>query len=304
MAPPDGRPGARSQTSWTDGRWHVRTDGDQAVLYDQRARRCWRAATSELPEVVLTGALPLRPRVRPALSVAVVGATVVVLLADVVVLAVAPRPWSPTTVAVVVLSVAVHVALHEAAHVVVLRSLGRQVDGVGVKLNHVVFPAVYVRMNQSLLLCRTDQALVHVAGLTANVALVTASLVAARLDTGLHDLAVGAQVVTVMACANAAPVLGSDGYRVLLALTATPARRRLRDNPGWLVVLKLAGVLLAVVAGWRLALLLGHAVAPDLVPAPAAVLVGTGGHDGDPDGDAPGLLASSVTLVAPGVRRA
>jgi len=266
-------PHHRRDTTWTDGRWHVRTEGEQAVVYDGDTGRCWQAQTRDLPRVVLADAVPLPSRVRPVVTLGVVVTTLGLLIGEVV--AVTSDPTAGTgidTAAVVVVSVAVHLALHEIAHIVVLRLLGRRSSGVGVKLDHVVFPAVYVRMTESLLLTRTDQALVHVAGLTVNVTVVAVTLGAAHVHPRLEVLTLGAQTVTLMACANAAPVLGSDGYRVLLALTGTPARRRLGENPPWLISLKLLGVLLAVLAGGRVVLALGHAVAPQLVPAPAELL--------------------------------
>lgn len=57
------------------------------------------------------------------------------------------------------------VTLHEGAHVVALRICGRKPDKIGLKMNYLIFPAFYVRMNQVLLLPVSDKVLVHIAGI-------------------------------------------------------------------------------------------------------------------------------------------
>ena len=59
-------------------------------------------------------------------------------------------------------------AVHELAHVWALRFFGKRPDRFGFKLNYWVFPAFYVRMNDTHLLTQQEKIVVHSAGLFVN----------------------------------------------------------------------------------------------------------------------------------------
>lgn len=139
------------------------------------------------------------------------------------------------------------VTLHEGAHVMALRICGRKPDKIGFKMNYLIFPAFYVRMNQILLLPVSDKVLVHIAGIWTNLAtnlflfLLNAMWVRSS-DLG-HSLAFAVLTLSV----NALPVLNSDGYRCLLAWADVNEHIDSRRNPPWVFGLRILSWIIVVV---------------------------------------------------------
>jgi putative peptide zinc metalloprotease protein len=230
----------------------MRLSGDDATLFDRRDGRYYRTSISNLPPEALARSVPVRPVFSRVTAGALTLATFGCLLANLFVLSEPRAAAEPEAAMVPALYLLVSIVLHEAAHIGALRLCGRRIDRIGFKMNYWVFPAVYVRMNQSLLLGRSEQAVIHLAGVTSNLA-VNATLGLLNLLVIHSDsLAIGVHVVFVAVIWNLAPILGSDGYRTLLAATGIPAARRLRENPPWLIALRLGGWIAALAFSIRL----------------------------------------------------
>jgi len=237
MRPPD--------MSFADDHCEIRVSGRIAVVHDREQDRYFRAPIDSLP-VSVRSALRVSPRRVPAgFSISAVALTVLTWTALVVTSASSSqldgRTFAPF-VAVLIPSL----VLHESAHVLTLRALGRKPDRIGVKLNHGVFPAVYVRMSQTILLDRSEQAIVHVAGIASNVVSLAALLAMNELWIESPSLTVAVHLTTLLLGWNLIPILGSDGFRVLLALGRIDAARGFRHNPLWLNVLRVASMATAV----------------------------------------------------------
>lgn len=139
------------------------------------------------------------------------------------------------------------IAIHEFAHALALRLMGRRTDRVGVKLHYWIFPAFFVRMNQSLLLSRYGKVIVHGAGLFVNLfingVLILLNFAVIRSAPLMGSL----QFVALTLAFNATPLLKSDGYRIVLALANTDAAKGFRHNVWWLNGVHVASITYAVI---------------------------------------------------------
>jgi len=216
-----------------------------AIVHDRGRQRYYTTPLDRLPAEVLSNTVPRTSRIGWTGAMTLLLLLGACLVGNYALLAHQPAgSWSATAVCALVAYLAVSVALHEGAHVAALRWTGRRIDRVGVKLNFGVFPAFYVRMNQTLLLSRPEKILVHSAGLLSNLTLNAALLILTRA-TGTDLLVLPLAVVLTAIAVNAIPMLNSDGYRILLAVTGTDATRTLRTNPWWVVLIKVLSVLYA-----------------------------------------------------------
>ncbi|WP_235515435.1 hypothetical protein [Curtobacterium sp. Leaf183] len=101
-------------------------------------------------------------------------------------------------------------------------------------------------MSQTILLDRSEQAVVHLAGIASNVVSLAALLILNQVWIGSASLAFAVHLTTLLLGWNLIPVLGSDGFRVLLALGRIDAARGFRHNPLWLNVVRVASAATAV----------------------------------------------------------
>ena len=138
------------------------------------------------------------------------------------------------------------VILYEGAHVVALRICGRKADKIGVKMNYLIFPAFYVRMNQILLLPASDKVLVHIAGIWVNLAINLLLFALNALWVHSSDLGHSLAFAVVTLSVNALPVLNSDGYRCLLAWTDVNEHIDNRRNPRWVFGLRILSWIIVV----------------------------------------------------------
>jgi putative peptide zinc metalloprotease protein len=240
---------------FADENCEIRVSGNEAVVHDRLRSRYLRTSVEKLPDDV-RGALQQRPE-RITLPVAAILTTTVIAgwLSLLVTTSIEVRPGVALITGTGFILLA-SILVHEAAHVVVLRAFGKHVDHVGVKLNHWVFPALYVRMSQSIMLTRPQQVAVHLAGIAANVT--TLSLVAAvnTLVWSSETVTAAVHITVVLLGWNLLPLLGSDGYRVLLAFSGKAAARRVRSNPVWLNLVHLLSVIVAAATAAHLVLTL------------------------------------------------
>lgn len=226
---------------FADDHCEIRVSGRIAVVHDREQDRYFRAPIDTLPAAVRSSLRTSPRRVPAGFAIGAVVLTVATWTA-VAVASASRGQLDGRTLAAFVAVLVPSLALHESAHVLTLRALGRRPDRIGVKLNHGVFPAVYVRMSQTILLDRSEQAVVHLAGIASNVVSLAALLVFNERWIGSTSLTFAIHLTTLLLGWNLIPVLGSDGFRVLLALGRIDAARGFRHNPLWLNILRVASM--------------------------------------------------------------
>lgn len=147
----------------------------------------------------------------------------------------------------------VQILFHEASHYLVFLSFGRRPDSVGFKMNYYVFPAFYVRMNDVHLLTRPDKYVLHTVGITVNaiVSLVGFGIVQ-TFSMGESARFVVAWYAVAMSY-NCLPVLNSDGFKALLAITGENERRHFSDNPLWIRGIVVVGYIIVFLYTARIA---------------------------------------------------
>jgi Zn-dependent protease len=122
------------------------------------------------------------------------------------------------------------IVIHEAAHAVATKTVGRSVNGIGIGW-HWIVPVAFVDTTDSWLATPSQRVAVTLAGPLANGALAgVASVAAISLPSAAGDgevLSVFALLNVYLMLFNLAPVLSLDGY---LALTDVLARPQLRQD--------------------------------------------------------------------------
>jgi len=231
------------ERTYRDEYAEVLVSGDQAVVRDLSLNRYYHVAAERLPQWMIAGLAPYRARVgRSGMVFFVAAITTLLSVNTVLALGVPSSEMSAGAAPILITYTVAAVLLHEGAHLVSLQSFGRRADKVGIKMHYYVFPAFYIRMNQSLLLGRREKVIVHGAGLAANLVANIALFAANRLYFHSGGLALALQFISFALLTNAVPALNSDGYRMMLALLATNERKRLSLNPLWIRVVKMASI--------------------------------------------------------------
>ena len=241
---------------YADDRCEIRISGGRAVVFDRVEQAYYRAPIESVPDSIRIAARIQRSSVPTWTAWSIVGILPVLLAVNAMLLPTSTKSADSFAAVATAVYLVLSVVIHEGAHILALRGFGRSVDRVGFKLNHRVFPAFYVRMNQSLLLSRQEQIVVHAAGVLGNLAANALVLTTNALTVQSAAIEVAAHLVFIAVAWNVAPILNSDGYRVLLALVGVDAARRLRSNPPWLIGIKVAGIVFIVVVAVRASLTL------------------------------------------------
>ena len=211
------------------------------------------AATSTLPEEIAANLKLYQPKVSAEIAWGVTTILFVLAVANIVAALQGSISSSvPLAMIVFVPYIIFSIILHEGAHILALRGFGRRHDKVGFKLHYVILPAFYVRMSQSHLLDRYERLVVHAAGIVSNLALNLLLFTINDLWIRSANLSMALNFATVALIANALPFLNSDGYRVILALGDVPERRRFKENPQWIQVVKIVSGMLVVAYGWTM----------------------------------------------------
>jgi hypothetical protein len=239
---------------YTDADIELTVEADRAVVYDRLGGSYFMCGVEALPARVRRGLTPY-PRRQVSLSAAVLLVLAAVSLALVNGFLATSTPWEgvgPTAWLIVLGYAGLSVGLHEYTHIVLLRMFGRAHDAVGFRMHYVVFPAVYVRMGQSALLPRAERAVVHVGGVTVNLAVNLIGFVLVLHDLLTREARLALHLVAISLIFNVIPIMSSDGYRTLMALSGTSELKRMAANPPWLLALKVLGVVVACFVGLRL----------------------------------------------------
>ncbi|NQX11430.1 hypothetical protein HQQ80_07325 [Microbacteriaceae bacterium VKM Ac-2855] len=228
-----------AEWSYSDNDCEVLLVGGTATVLDRERNRYYQTTVAKLPVEIREAVTPRISRVSPRAAVTFVVVVLALLLGNLAFsLANGTERPSGWLVAVLAVYLPVSVVIHETAHALALRAMGRSIDKVGVKLNYWVFPAFYVRINQSLLLNRNEKVIVHGAGVCINLAINLVLFACNAFVFHWADLEVALQFVVLTLAINAIPALKSDGYRMLLALAGVDELRGLLQNPCWVVAIK------------------------------------------------------------------
>lgn len=214
-------------------------------MHDRANDRYFRAPADSLPQSVRCALRDAESRLSEAIAVTALVITVL-SWAAVALISMSKAPPDGRAVLAAIVTLVLSLAVHESAHVLTLRAFGRRADRIGLKLNYWVFPAVYVRMSQTMLLGRSEQVAVHLAGIASNVLTLGGLLLVNVLWIDSASITFAVHLTTLLLGWNLLPVLGSDGFRVLLALRRTDAAQGFRNNPLWLNLLRGAGIVAAV----------------------------------------------------------
>lgn len=228
---------------YSDSDCEILLVGGRATVLDRNRNQYYQTTARKLPPEILAAASPRTSQVSRA-TVGIFLVTVVLLLAGNFTFSLTRGSERPTSwlVLVLVVYLPLSVLLHELAHALALKAMGRSIDKFGFKLNYGVFPSFYVRMNQSLLLSRNEKVVVHGAGLAVNLAMNFVLFAENVFVWHWPDLEVALQFILITLAINAIPALKSDGYRVLLALANVDELRGFWRNPWWLIAIKILSV--------------------------------------------------------------
>lgn len=237
---------------YVDGSCEIVCFGRRATVHDRRFDRYYSVGAEELAEQ----SIPWRS-VAPAVPNWALGLFFVSLGVFVCMDATwffrqpRVRPDLGSSIAMLAFIIA-NLAVHEAAHIGAMRVCGRKPSRVGLKLNYYVLPAVYVRMNQVLLLSPAERVFCHTAGIWVNAA--TALWFVFYCPTGP-----GGDVRRYIGCSfilmimlNLMPILNSDGQKALMVIIDHPEARRRVDFDRVAVAVKVISICFLVILFARL----------------------------------------------------
>lgn len=236
---------------YNDGVYEVAITDRKAVVHDRRSNKYYESRTEALPREIVRSARTVTPFFSVKLSMLCTVSMLVLLAFNIAMSMQSESVATPRFFLWFTPYMVASIIIHEGAHVTALRLCGRREDRIGVKMNYFVFPAFYVRMNQTLLLPQPDKVIVHVAGiwvnLTANTCIYLANWAWIRSPDLEHSLAFAALALS----ANALPVLNSDGYRCLLAWTGFNEHTEIQRNSRWIIGLKILSWMIVLAYGFR-----------------------------------------------------
>lgn len=232
---------------YADDTFEVFITDKYSVVHDVNSGKFYEAQSSHLPEQVTKTA---QRKISIFSTKAALFATFSTLIMLAINITLGTQEEEVTTSRFLVWFVpymVISVVLHEGAHIGMLRVCGKRIDKIGFKLNYIIFPAFYVRMNQTVLLPMADRIMVHVAGIWMNLTLNCCVYILNRLIINSNDLSYSLKFATIALAANALPILNSDGYRCLLAWANVNEYLDGRRNPRWVSVIKAIGWIVVVI---------------------------------------------------------
>lgn len=232
-----------AEWQYSDSDCEILLVGDRATVLDRSRNRYYQTVAAKLPPEILAAASPRVSQVSWPV-VAIFLASIALLLVGNFTFSLTHGNERPTNwlVLVLVVYLPLSILLHEMAHALALRAMGRSIDKFGFKLNYWVFPAFYVRMNQSLMLSRNEKVVVHGAGVATNLAINFILFAVNSFSWNWSDLEIALKFVLITLLINAIPALKSDGYRVMLALANVDEMSGFWRNPWWLITIKIASI--------------------------------------------------------------
>lgn len=238
--------------SYDDGTFEAFLCERKAVLHDKRSDKYYGLEASSLPREVIEAAEVRQSRFTIGAAALVTASTAFLLTLNMIISLHSHPFTSPRFFFYFLPYMVFSVLIHEGAHVVALKLCGKRPDRAGVKLNYLIFPAFYVRLNQTLLLPSSDRVVVHLSGIWTNLSLnlVLYIVNVALIDSPDLDSSIAFAVVALSM--NALPILSSDGYRCLLAWCDVDECKDFRKNPRWVAMLKSISWVIVIVYSIRI----------------------------------------------------
>lgn len=220
-----------------------------AVVHDKVENKYFQTTYDRIPDEILESTRPVQSKVSKEFAYGFLLVGLVLLVGNLSYSLTTSSSPTPAFLLWFIPYMLVSVVIHELAHIVALKAFGRKHDTVGFKLHYVILPAFFVRMNQSVLLTRNERLVVHAAGIWVNFAVNTVLIIVNGALIHSDNLKSALIFAIVSLLYNAIPLLGSDGYRVLLALVHVNELKERKSNPRWIRVVKTLSWVLVVVYG-------------------------------------------------------
>lgn len=238
---------------YRDSDMEVYLNGSKAVVHDLTKNKYFQVDEWDIPNAVRIKFVQSASRVSMLQAYIFTGAILCLLLGNLFASSVYSSTVSFSFLYLFVPYIVVSVILHESAHLLCLKTFGRKHDKVGFKLHYFIFPAFYVRMNQSLLLSRAEKIVIHGAGVATNLIINSILLGLNLILFKSNALAITLNLTALALAYNMLPILNSDGYRMLLAFANINEFKHLKNNPTWIRIIKIMSWIFAFSYAWLIA---------------------------------------------------
>lgn len=216
----------------------VVVQGERSIVFDKARNKYYQIPTTGVPADIIEKTVYRNTLVTPLFAYAFVIAGIFLLIANLAISMTQNAALSYQFIWFFVPYILFSVVLHEGAHIVALRMMGRDYDKLGFKLHYFILPAFYVRMNQSILLSKYEKMVVHGSGIVVNLFTNMCLFILNLLVFNSSEVYSSVIFATVTLAYNAVPMLNSDGYRVLLAVADINERKKHGNNKLWIRVIK------------------------------------------------------------------
>ncbi|MCI2791607.1 MULTISPECIES: peptidase [Staphylococcus] len=149
-------------------------------------------------------------------------------------------------VIVLILYFITNIVLHELGHIYSLKYFGKKFDKIGVKLNYLIFPAVFVQMNETYMLSRIDKIVVHSAGIFINFTIINIIQLINEFTLHSYTLSLAFIFFSSTMIWNLVPLLNSDGYKIMLASLSLDEFSHVTKNHWLVIIFQTIGLLIAL----------------------------------------------------------
>lgn len=238
---------------YRDSDMEVYLNGSKAVVHDIAKNKYFQIDEWGIPNAVRAKLVQSVSRVNMLQAYIFTGAILCLLLGNLFVSSIYSSTVPLSFLYLFVPYIVASVIVHESAHLLCLKTFGRKHDKVGFKLHYFIFPAFYVRMNQSLLLSRAEKIIIHGAGVAANLIINSILLGLNLILFKSNALTITLNLTASALAYNMLPILNSDGYRMLLAFANINEFKYLKNNPAWIWIIKIVGWIFALSYAWLIA---------------------------------------------------
>lgn len=109
-----------------------------------------------------------------------------------------------------------------------------------------IFPTIFVRMNDVYLLTKEEKIMVHIAGISTNVIMNSMVMIFAYIIQNDFLFAI-TQFYVIGIMMNIAPVLNSDGYKILLTFNSSNEKKEKVHNSPWIKIVGYTNILLCII---------------------------------------------------------
>lgn len=235
---------------YSDSQLKAKIGHEKTIIFIINSRRAFEVPTAKLPQEWLIKSTIYSPKIGMKASIVFLYCTFLLLISNILYTAFSDtHADSFIFMLIFVPYIIFSIFLHEGAHILALKYFGLNIDKIGFKMHYYILPAFYVRMNQSVLLAKSEKILVHGIGISVNLFFNLVLIVINQFFLHSPTLGLALDFTIVTLCANALPVLNSDGYRVLLALTNSDEYKNKKKNKKWIRFIKILSWVLVSLYG-------------------------------------------------------